>query len=116
MGDVPSQVGSVRHGAGGEECRAEPLERERRHESGAVDLGPDREAESLVGESLIEQLAERAVTGFDDEGHAVEIGDLTEAEASAVFPRSRENWWKPGVVHHAAGHRDHLHVRVRCER
>lgn len=48
--------------------------------------------------------------------HAVEIGDLTEDEASAVFPRSKENWWKPGVVHHAAGHRDHLHVRVRCER
>lgn len=48
--------------------------------------------------------------------HAIAIGDLTEDEASAVFPRSREDWWKPGVVHHADGHRDHLHVRVRCER
>lgn len=48
--------------------------------------------------------------------HAVQTGDLTTDEASAVFPRDKQDWWKPGVVHHAAGHRDHLHVRVRCER
>lgn len=48
--------------------------------------------------------------------HAIEIGDLDSDEASAVFPRDKRDWWKPGVVHHAAGHRDHLHVRVRCER
>jgi murein endopeptidase len=48
--------------------------------------------------------------------HAISTGDLTKDEASAVFPRDRQDWWKPGVVHHAAGHKDHLHVRIRCER
>lgn len=48
--------------------------------------------------------------------HAVATGDLTRDEASAVFPRDRRDWWKPGIVHHAAGHRDHIHVRIRCER
>ena len=48
--------------------------------------------------------------------HAVETGDLSQAEANRIFVRDPKHRWKTGTVHHAAGHRDHLHVRVRCER
>lgn len=48
--------------------------------------------------------------------HAVTVGDLTPAEARRVFPLDEANWWWSGIVHHAPGHKDHLHVRVRCER
>jgi hypothetical protein len=48
--------------------------------------------------------------------HAVEVGDLTAEEAARVFPLDEANWWWSGIVHHHPGHKDHLHVRVRCER
>ena len=48
--------------------------------------------------------------------HAIEAGDLTPAQANQIFVRDPKHRWKTGTVHHAAGHRDHLHVRVRCER
>lgn len=48
--------------------------------------------------------------------HAIESGDLTPEEARRVFVFDANHRWRTGTVHHAPGHRDHLHVRVRCER
>ena len=48
--------------------------------------------------------------------HAVKIGDLSPEEAQALFPTDPRERWKGGKIHHAPNHRDHLHVRVRCER
>lgn len=43
-------------------------------------------------------------------------GIMTEAEAWSVFPQadSPDIWNTEGVVQHVDGHRNHLHVRVRC--
>lgn len=42
---------------------------------------------------------------------------LAEEEIEAIFPSpgTPRLWELTGVVRHAAGHRNHLHVRVRCE-
>lgn len=48
--------------------------------------------------------------------YVMDQGYLTHQEAWKVFPSTGEGhqWRKKGVVHHAAGHRHHMHVRVNC--
>lgn len=48
--------------------------------------------------------------------HAVEVGDLTPEEARQLIIVDPKERWRTGTVRHAAGHRDHLHVRIRCTR
>lgn len=47
----------------------------------------------------------------------VENGRLTRDEALRIFPKegTPRLWEQTGYVRHAANHRDHIHVRVRCE-
>ena len=47
----------------------------------------------------------------------IENGRLTRDEAEQVFPRegTPRLWEHTGYVRHANNHRDHIHVRVRCE-
>lgn len=48
--------------------------------------------------------------------HVIAEGLLSEEEAWSVFPAegSPDIWIRDGVVHHVAGHRNHIHLRVRC--
>ena len=48
--------------------------------------------------------------------HAVQVGDLTPEEARQLIIVDPKERWRTGTVRHAAGHRDHLHVRIRCTR
>lgn len=48
--------------------------------------------------------------------HAIAVGDLTPEEARQIFILEPKERWRTGTVHHAPGHRDHLHVRIACER
>ena len=48
--------------------------------------------------------------------HAIATGDLTPAEAREIFVFEAAHRWRTGTVHHAPGHRDHLHIRVKCFR
>ncbi len=47
----------------------------------------------------------------------IENGRLTRDEAQRVFPKdgTPRLWEQTGYVRHAANHRDHIHVRVRCD-
>jgi murein endopeptidase len=49
--------------------------------------------------------------------HVVETGELDPAEAESIFPSpsAPRKWEMTGVVQHVANHRNHMHVRVRCE-
>ena len=58
-----------------------------------------------------------------DQGHinslrryTIESGELTVDEANAIFPArdAARKWEMRGVVQHTEGHRDHLHIRLRC--
>lgn len=42
---------------------------------------------------------------------------LTEAELRRIFPApgTERPWVEPGIVRHVARHRNHLHIRVRCD-
>lgn len=46
----------------------------------------------------------------------VESGELSEAEALAIFPprNTPQLWTMTGVFQHVPGHRDHIHLRVLC--
>jgi murein endopeptidase len=48
---------------------------------------------------------------------ALENGRITEAEAERIFPapNTPRLWERHSYVRNAANHRDHIHVRVRCE-
>ena len=43
-------------------------------------------------------------------------GELTREQADEIFPPSGTPaiWALSGVVHHAVGHKHHMHVRVAC--
>jgi penicillin-insensitive murein endopeptidase len=64
----------------------------------------------LLDQSLIELLRD----------YLAETGELTPEEIEQVFPRTPQERWNrdgilhQGVVHHAASHRNHLHLRVLC--
>lgn len=46
--------------------------------------------------------------------YTTRAGLLTEAEAEEIFPTDSRTWERTGIVRHAAGHDNHLHVRVLC--
>lgn len=48
--------------------------------------------------------------------YTVKTGLLSEEEAAWIFPAegSRDTWSRKGVVRHAPGHGNHLHLRVLC--
>ena len=48
--------------------------------------------------------------------HVIQSGELSREEAWRIFPATGdgEMWRQQGVVHHVAGHRHHMHVRVFC--
>lgn len=48
--------------------------------------------------------------------YTIESGELSVDEANAIFPGrdAAKKWEMRGVVQHVEGHRDHLHIRLRC--
>ncbi len=64
----------------------------------------------LLDNGLIELLRDYLTT----------TGELTAEEIDQVFPRTPEDRWNrdgilhQGIVHHATGHRNHMHLRVLC--
>ena len=64
----------------------------------------------LLDQSLIELLRDYLAT----------TGELTAEEIEQVFPKNPHDRWNrdgilhQGIVHHAASHRNHMHLRVLC--
>jgi hypothetical protein len=82
----------------------------------------DVEAQWIVmREMLATGLVERILSDRHQirliKAHAVESGDLTQEEADVLLLDlvPKDVWAREGIVQHHRGHRDHLHVRVRCD-
>ena len=95
----------------------------RMHQGGFRDVAPnnlDLEANwllirSLLGTGMVERILLDQRLILPIKRYAIESGELTPAEAEAIFPVGyKEMWTGKGVVHHAPSHREHMHVRVYC--
>lgn len=49
--------------------------------------------------------------------YTISSGELSVAEADAIFPLpgAPRRWEMSGVVQHTVGHKNHMHLRLRCE-
>ncbi len=49
--------------------------------------------------------------------YTISSGELSLAEADAIFPLpgTAKRWELSGVVQHTVGHKNHMHIRLRCE-
>lgn len=95
----------------------------RMHMGGFRDVHPEKldpEANwllirSLLDTGLVERilLDQRLVTAI--KRYTIESGELSREEASRIFPSGYTRMWTDtGVVHHAPGHKEHMHVRTFC--
>lgn len=129
VGDMSSEHGGLLHGhrshRGGQDADLGLYFGEgRQNLKGFIDVRPaDLDVvatwtfiEAMLATGLVERI-------LLDRGHirrlrryVIDEGLLSEEEAWATFPAegSPDLWRRDGVVQHVSGHRNHIHLRVRC--